>query len=232
MSSSEKAAAKPGFSAATTDGKTPANLLCFAALYENLLRFTTPLATQLPDRENVHIPVTLSTYVMDISGISMMQFWGLKNHIHTLAYLASAYYPETLGTIFIVGAPGFFGVVFGWIKGWLDPVTVAKIRIVDRGEVLSALEEVIDKASIPKAYGGELDYTFGNPPVVDPAVKDSITWNGEHSSFPLASLVWEPVVDSPDQVACWRVGRNNGEAVRECLCTIPKAWAPSAQKQE
>lgn len=101
-------AAKPNFSLAKKDGKTSANLICFAALYENLLRFTQPLSTQLPDREHAEVPITLSTYIMDVSGISVLQFWSLKSHIHTLAYLASAYYPETLGAIFIVGAPPFF----------------------------------------------------------------------------------------------------------------------------
>ncbi|OAA59964.1 Cellular retinaldehyde-binding protein [Cordyceps fumosorosea ARSEF 2679] len=194
VAESELVAAKPGFSRSRTDGgKTSASLLCFAALYENLLRFTQPLATQLPDRAHAAVPVTLSTYIMDVSGIGVMQFWSLKGHIHTLAYLASAHYPETLGAIFIVGAPPFFSTVFGWIKGWLDPVTVSKIRIVSRDEVLPALEEVADGGSIPKMYGGDLDWTFGDAPVIDPYLKDVISWDGEQSSFPLAPLVWEPV---------------------------------------
>lgn len=163
---------------------------------------------------------------MDVSGIGVMQFWSLKGHIHTLAYLASAHYPETLGAIFIVGAPPFFSTVFGWIKGWLDPVTVSKIRIVSRDEVLPALEEVADGGSIPKMYGGDLDWTFGDAPVIDPYLKDVISWDGEQSSFPLAPLVWEPVEGKVGRVACLRVGSQDGKALRESVCTIPQTWPP------
>lgn len=64
--------------------------------------------TQLPGREHPGVPVTLSTYIIDLSGISVLQSWSLRSHIRTLASLVSAYYPETLGSIFIVGAPIFF----------------------------------------------------------------------------------------------------------------------------
>ncbi|TQW12126.1 Cellular retinaldehyde-binding protein [Cordyceps javanica] len=231
VAASEKLAAKPGFSMAKSDGKTSASLICFAALYENLLRFTQPLSTQLPDRKHAAVPITLSTYIMDVSGISVLQFWSLKSHIHTLAYLASAYYPETLGTIFIVGAPPFFSTVFGWIKGWLDPVTVSKIRIVGRDDVFSALEEVVEKGNIPKKYGGDLDYTFGQAPVLDSAVKDTVRWNGDHSNFPLEPLVWEPVEGSTAQVACLRVGRQDGNPVKETVCTISQIWPPALENK-
>ncbi|KAJ6781272.1 hypothetical protein PWT90_05031 [Aphanocladium album] len=229
VAGSEKLASKPEFSKAKTDGKTTASLICFAALYENLLRFTQPLSTQLVDRKHAEVPITLSTYIMDVSGVSVLQFWSLKNHLHTLAFLASAYYPETLGTIFIVGAPPFFSTVFGWIKGWLDPVTVSKIRIVGRDDVLSSLEEIVEKCHIPKQYGGELEYNFGDAPALDPALKDTFTWAGEYSSLPLAPLIWEPVEGSPDKVACLRVGSDNGQTVRETVCTIPQGWRVAEQ---
>lgn len=153
VAASETVAARPDFSLAKKNDKTSAGLVCFAALLDNLVRFTQPLATQLPGREHPEVPVTLSTYIVDLSGISILQFWSLKSHLRTLACLVSAYYPETLGSIFIVGAPSFFGTVFGWIKGWLDPVTVSKIRILGPSESQSVLEELIEGCNIPKAYG-------------------------------------------------------------------------------
>ncbi|OAA76781.1 Cellular retinaldehyde-binding protein [Akanthomyces lecanii RCEF 1005] len=223
---SEEVTARPDFSLAKKDEETSTGLVCFAALLDNLLRFTQPLATQLPDRKHPEVPVTLSTYIIDFSGISILQFWSLKSHIRTLACLVSAYYPETLGSIFIVGAPSFFGTVFSWINGWLDPVTVSKIRIVGPSEAKSALEEAIDKCNIPQAYGGDLDYAFGKAPVLDPVLKDIVDWDGGYSSFPLAPLVWEPVEGSPDRVACLKVGRQDGQVQRECVCTIPRTWPP------
>lgn len=106
---------------------------------------------------------------------------------------------------------------------------MSKIRIVGRDEVLSALEEVIEKCSIPKTYGGELEYTFGQPPVLDPALKGIVDWEGDHSSFPLDPLVWEPVEGDAARVACLRVGYKDGKAQREYVCTIPQTWPPVVQ---
>lgn len=231
INESEGFASQPNFSQAKFDGQTSLRFICFAALYENLLRFTQPLMTELPGRHHGQVPVTLSTYVFDVSGVSFRQFWDLKSHIHTLAYIASSYYPETLGHIFIVGAPSYFGTVFAWIKGWLDPVTASKIRIVDNGKELAALEDVVDKANIPKIYGGDFDFEFGHPPATDPTLNDALTWEGKHSSFPLEPLIWEPV-EGTTKLGCYKVGTLNGEKQRELVCTIERAWLPSTEKKE
>lgn len=41
--------------------------------------------------------------------------------------LATAMYAETLGTIYIVGAPNFFSVVWGWIGKWCAPCLCTKV---------------------------------------------------------------------------------------------------------
>lgn len=84
-------------SKATSDGKTPDKLLRLFALYENLTRFAQPLCTEMPDRDYaVTTPITLSTNIVDVSGVSLRQFWNLKGHMQAASTLATAHYPETL----------------------------------------------------------------------------------------------------------------------------------------
>lgn len=83
------------------DAKTPAKLIRLFALYENLTRFVQPLCTQLTDREHARTPITLSTNIVDVSGVSLKQFWNLKGHMQLASQLATAHYPETLDRIFV-----------------------------------------------------------------------------------------------------------------------------------
>jgi hypothetical protein len=89
-------AADTTYSKAQTDGKTPGKLLRLFALYENLTRFIMPLSSECTDREHAETPITLSTNIVDISGVSLRQFWNLKGHMQAASQLATAHYPETL----------------------------------------------------------------------------------------------------------------------------------------
>lgn len=69
----------------------------------------------------------------------------------------------------ILGAPSFFPTVWGWIKRWFDPVTVSKIFILSQAEIKPTLEKFVEHENIPKAYGGSLDWSFGQHPHLDEA---------------------------------------------------------------
>jgi hypothetical protein len=90
-------------SRAPTDGTTPPKLLRLFALYENLTRFVHPLGTELTDREHPNTPITMSTNIVDVSGVSLRMFWNLKGHMQAASHLATAHYPETLDRIFVSG---------------------------------------------------------------------------------------------------------------------------------
>lgn len=94
------------------------------------------------------------------------------------AKIASDRYPETLMRQFIVNAPPFFGTVWGWIKKWFDPVTTAKITILpgnlSKDELRARLETYIAPENLPKEYGGELEWEYGDSPLVDPEISDLI----------------------------------------------------------
>ena len=74
----------------------PPGLLRLFALYENLTRFVMPFCSQLQDREFPGTPNTMTTNIVDISGVGLKQFWNLKAHMQAASQLATAHYPETL----------------------------------------------------------------------------------------------------------------------------------------
>ncbi|KAJ5653282.1 hypothetical protein N7490_000285 [Penicillium lividum] len=144
----------------------PARLLNLFALYENLLGFVMPLCSAL-SRPNPETPIVTSTNIVDVSGVGLKQFWNLKSHMQDASVLATAHYPETLDRIFIVGAPSFFPTVWGWIKRWFDPGTTSKIFILSAAEVQPTLASFMDPSSIPKQYGGDLEWQWGDLPNLD-----------------------------------------------------------------
>ena len=150
------------------------------ALYENLTGFALPLCSALPNRMYPETPVSQSSNIVDISNVGLKQFWNLKSHMQDASQLATAYYPETLDRIFIIGAPSFFPTVWGWIKRWFDPITVAKIFILSKANMLSTLQEFMELEDIPKKYGGKLDYQFGQLPNLDPMFDQNLRWINPH----------------------------------------------------
>lgn len=229
----EKVGSSATFSQAKSDGKTPSGLLRLFSLYENLTRFNMPFCTQLTDREFPDAPITLSTNIVDISGVGLKQFWNLKQHMQVASTLATAHYPETLDRIFIIGAPMFFSTVWGWIKRWFDPITVSKIFVIGNHEVKQVLESYIEPCNIPKKYGGQLDYKFGDLSVPDPNWEGVVEWENGHKSFPSGPLLWEEV-DGGRRLACVARGSQGGKLRDERICTIPKTHgvAPEPVVQE
>ncbi|GAA5934340.1 uncharacterized protein JCM15063_004545 [Sporobolomyces koalae] len=130
------------------------------ALYEHMVQFVLPFCSSIPHAHQ-EVPISGCATIVDISNVSLMRFWQLKSHMQRASALASANYAETLGAIYLVGAPNFFSTVWGWIKNWFDPGTVEKIFILPSHSVLTTLSTHIDPSSIPKEFGGELDWSYG-----------------------------------------------------------------------
>lgn len=74
----------------------------------------------------------------------------------------------------IIGAPAFFPTVWGWIKRWFDPVTTSKIFILSAAEVKPTLTSFMDPSSIPKQYGGDLDWQWGDMPNLDEPARELV----------------------------------------------------------
>lgn len=159
------------------------------ALYELMNQFVIPFTNSLP-RPHQEAPICATSTIVDISGVSLSRFWNLRNHMSRVSVLASAHYPETLGSIYIIGAPSFFSVVFGWITKWFDSGTTEKIKILKDTDALQVLSAHIPLSSIPQVYGGELPFIYGETkPILDEESKallglddvprGSISWNDD-----------------------------------------------------
>ncbi|RAH73064.1 SEC14 family lipid-binding protein [Aspergillus aculeatinus CBS 121060] len=213
--------------------KVPERLLRLFALYENLLRFVMPLCSQL-SRPNPETPITSSNNIVDVSGVGLKQFWDLKGHMQDASVLATAHYPETLDRIFIIGAPSFFPTVWGWIKRWFDPVTTSKIFILSTAEVKPTLTNFMDPSSIPKQYGGDLDWKWGDMPNLDGEARQVVgaleTPAAEGETKP--SFIKGPVLFNGDTIEV--LGKVNGESRKSTLPagTLAQQGEPAATPVE
>jgi len=93
--------------------------------------------------------------VFDMAGLS---YWpnpvGLRAFKKVL-HIDSTFYPETLGTHFIINAPVIFTAIWAFVKPWLDPVTADKVQIIfSKSSARTALLKVIDASQLPTEYGG------------------------------------------------------------------------------
>jgi hypothetical protein len=126
-------------------------------------------------------------------------------------------------TFQIIGAPVFFPTVWGWIKRWFDPITTSKIFIISDHNVLKTLSTFIEPANIPKKYGGELDYAFGMPPILDPAEEQHVVWANSadvssRDKWPQGPMKWIPGENGTMTVIA--VGSVDGKERREKVATF------------
>ena len=82
----------------------------------------------------------------------------------------------------------------------------------------NTLTAFIDPANIPKKYGGELDFQFGDMPVPDPAWKDALQWKGDFANFPGGPLYWTH--GDEDKIEALAVGSTQEHQRKEVVCVI------------
>jgi hypothetical protein len=83
------------------------------------------------------------------------------------------------------------------------------------------LESFIDPVNIPKKYGGELEFQFGDMPVLDPALEKVLTWEGSNNDFPRGPMYWVHKKDEPEIEAIAR-GSVDEKERNEGVCIVKK----------
>ena len=73
--------------------------------------------------------------------------------IHGDVQLLQNYYPECLGQCFILDAPWIFTGIYRIIRGFLDPVVVAKIELIKSSEII----KYVHPSMVPNRYVGGCD---------------------------------------------------------------------------
>ncbi|KAG8747007.1 hypothetical protein FRC10_002806 [Ceratobasidium sp. 414] len=144
------------------------------ALYEHMLNFAFSICTALPPPESdsesaLPSHIAQATTIIDMQDTTLRQLIKFRSHLQEASTLATANYPETLGMIFVVGAPGWWSTVWGWVKGWFDEQTRAKVHILPNPLTKSNdLFDSVPLSSLPKQYGGELLWEYADDPLLDP----------------------------------------------------------------
>ncbi|KAL8689519.1 MAG: hypothetical protein Q9218_004830 [Villophora microphyllina] len=164
------------------------DLLRAFVVYDTLTRFVLPLCSGAPGGPD---PVHKTLQLVDITGIGIRQVWNLRGYVQDLSRLLSRNYPEILDHVFIIGAPSYFSTIWGWIKNWVDPGTVEKLRVLSHAEVLPTLKEYIDVENIPTRFGGQFKYETGMPYDLDPVIARRLVWlSGSDNRFPTGPMKW------------------------------------------
>ncbi|KAH8091058.1 CRAL-TRIO domain-containing protein [Cristinia sonorae] len=105
-------------------------------------------------------PVETCCSILDLKGISILDFWRVKDYMSEAAEIYQNHYPECMGRMFVINAPWGFASIFNLVKGWLDEVTVAKISVLG-SSYQEALSAQIPVENLPKEFGGRCSCVEG-----------------------------------------------------------------------
>lgn len=75
------------------------------------------------------------------------------------------------------------------------------------------LAKFVDMDNIPKKYGGNLDWQFGDMPYLEPPIVDALRWNEQssekgHRTFPKGPIKWQ--YDEKGDLVAMAIGTENG----------------------
>lgn len=136
--------------------------------YEKFQRERLPVCSH--DRGEL---VETSCTIMDLKNVGISQFWKVSGYVQQASNIGQHYYPETMGKFYIINSPYIFTTVWSVIKGWLDPVTVEKIKILGSGFEKELMEQ-IPPENLPHTLGGKCDCPNGGC-----SLSDAGPWNTE-----------------------------------------------------
>lgn len=116
-------------------------------------------------------PVDKIFTLLDLDGFRLSMFdQNARDYLKAVSQMASDYYPEQLGAMFIVNAPVGFRVVWSFIKPLLDIKTQQKIRIFANSGYQQELLQFVSAENLPTMYGGKdetCDFQTERGPWVD-----------------------------------------------------------------
>ena len=119
-----------------------------------VLEYEKSLTERLPGcSAAVGYPVETYCTILDLGGVSLTNFYRVKDYVSAASSIGQNRYPETMGKFYIINVPWAFSAVWAIVKPWLDEVTVAKIEILG-ASYKDALMEQIPKENLPKEFGG------------------------------------------------------------------------------
>ncbi|KAJ9515290.1 hypothetical protein QJQ45_006593 [Haematococcus lacustris] len=99
-------------------------------------------------------PVITATVIIDLAGLSLRNFTlTAQRLLSTIAKIDQDYYPEHLGTMFIINTSWFFTTIWAVVYPLLEERTRKKI-IVLGSNYQDKLKELIPEENLPTFFGG------------------------------------------------------------------------------
>jgi hypothetical protein len=98
--------------------------------------------------------------IMDFKGVGLMKANQVYGYVQRASAISQNYYPERLGKLYLINTPWGFSSVFGVVKAFLDPVTVAKIHVLGSGYQKELLAQV-PAENLPEEFGGKCNCPGG-----------------------------------------------------------------------
>jgi hypothetical protein len=92
--------------------------------YESLVREKFLACSKAAGRE-----VMTTTTILDLSGLTLTNFYKCKDALKRISQIDQDYYPEHLGAMIIINAPRIFTTIWNVIKPWLDQQTTSKMQV-------------------------------------------------------------------------------------------------------
>ena len=132
--------------------------------YEDLIQRKIPVCSrnggknpQLPGLPPPSPLAPLQTLtILDLKGVGLSHVnMKVKEFIEKSNAVSSLNYPEILGAMYIVNAPGVFPLIWNAIKGMIDPGTRSKMHVLTAKQTKDKLLEVIDPEQLPHFLGGD-----------------------------------------------------------------------------
>ena len=118
--------------------------------YERLIQVIFPECSNLAGRR-----IDQTCVIMDLKDVNIIKLFSgkIKAFLNLAIDIGQDYYPEMLGSMYIIHAGFLFSGIWMVCKGWLDPKTQQKICIIS-GKGHKELKTVIALENLPVFLGG------------------------------------------------------------------------------
>jgi hypothetical protein len=118
--------------------------------YERLMKYRFPSCSRAKG-----VLIEQSLTILDMDGVGLGMVVGkTKEFIKIAADIGQNYYPEMLGTMFLVNTSFLFGAVWSLVKSFIDEKTRNKIK-VEKSDYAKKLLELVEPENLPTFFGGK-----------------------------------------------------------------------------
>ncbi|KAF2660640.1 hypothetical protein K491DRAFT_774555 [Lophiostoma macrostomum CBS 122681] len=173
-----------------------------------------------------------SCTITDLKGVGISKATSVYGYLQAVSALSQNYYPERLGKLYVINAPWGFSSVFGFVKRFLDPVTVSKIHILGSGYEKELLAQV-PAENLPKQFGGKCDCPGGCAlsdagPWQDPELVRPAKWEKREETTDDHAIDNTKLPDPTDSSAGTGAGARGPEDVEPAAAPPLAPHAPAA----